>query len=256
VTQCLLCGQCLSGNQYEVSGCTATTDVVCGTCDVSCASCDGSTTTDCTSCVNGSAIANGACVACVGQLNCTTSVATPEQCIGLYNPCSVCDPTFSNVNGFCYGCSAAGINPHRLATLNVYTGIQVPVGSYNVSSGPIAGPGTPDVYSCLDAAAFLFGGIAGDYVCSVNPTGAATQTAYVDTTGGAQTIEAEDFSFDSCPLGYGAAGEVSTDTSAYVQDHVQNNLNYIFTRTRCSPPCPTGFTEVSGCTDTADRVCM
>jgi len=112
------------------------------------------------------------------------------------------------------------------------------------------------VMSCLDYAASIYGGMAGDYLCSVNATGPATQTAYVDNSGGAQGILAEDFSFDSCPIGYGLG--TTNDTSAFVDDHTGTHLTYIFSRAApCSPSCPPGhFTELSGCGDTADRVCQ
>jgi len=148
------------------------------------------------------------------------------------------------------------VNPRTTTPTNPYLGAQVLKGSYVVDTGPLAST-NPTPESCLDRAVSMYGGFTGMYLCSNSSTGNASQTAWADFSGvTAQPAQvAEDFSYDSCPVGYGL-GTVN-DTSAFVNDHGGGFLNYVFLRVvPCSPPCPSSFTQVSGCTDTSDRVCM
>jgi hypothetical protein len=85
----------------------------CPACDKSCETCDGPTDTDCTSCDNGFALVNGACVPC--DTSCATcSGTTDNDCTSCPQgfildggkcvvPPPVCDPT-------CWTCSGTGPN--------------------------------------------------------------------------------------------------------------------------------------------------
>ncbi|MCY1055682.1 DUF4215 domain-containing protein [Nannocystis sp. SCPEA4] len=56
------------------------------------------------------------------------------------------------------------------------------VGSYDVQSGPPWGQ-NPPTYTCKEACALLFGGVAGQYTCSITgaaPTGQAYMSGYAD----------------------------------------------------------------------------
>jgi hypothetical protein len=49
-TACVACSPACTPGQYQVTACTATTNLTCASCDPSCLTCDGATNDDCTSC--------------------------------------------------------------------------------------------------------------------------------------------------------------------------------------------------------------
>ena len=89
----------------------------------------------------------------------------------------------------------------------------------------------PDVYSGIEAAAFIFGGIASDYRISTNAN-TVTDTAWYSIIGVAGGHEfADDYSVDLLEDGYGGQLWISyADISAYVGDNAQgaNYTNYVF----------------------------
>jgi cysteine-rich repeat protein len=99
------------------------------------------------------------------------------------------------------------------------------IGSYNVHSGP-DWPTNPPVYSCREACALLFGGVANQYQCSTNGMN-ITGTAFLSGWGDPQYCtnpQSQDFkknTFYNCGFG-------QCSYSAYVRDHCFNNtsINY------------------------------
>src|SRR5690349_6543775 len=93
-------------------------------------------------------------------------------------------------------------------------------GSWFVGQGPAFQTG-PTVYSAVEAAALLFGGVASDYAISTIDSNVANINflAHADQYGAAPTFitttVAQDFKQDLGPAGYNTVG----DTSAYVLDH-------------------------------------
>jgi len=102
-----------------------------------------------------------------------------------------------------------------------------PIGSFQILDGP-QWTNNPPVYNCLEACAFIFGGIAADYQCSTSALVVDNQ-AYVDGWGDSQYCTnpvAEDFSQED-PLnpGYNCGGGMCS-YSAYVSDHQCQSTNY------------------------------
>ena len=95
-----------------------------------------------------------------------------------------------------------------------------PIGSFNVNDGAAWG-GNPPVYSCLEACALLFGGLAGDYQCSTSDV-IITNTAYVSGYADAQyctNAAPENYVLeDAANPGYDC-GAFGCSYSAYVQDN-------------------------------------
>jgi hypothetical protein len=92
-----------------------------------------------------------------------------------------------------------------------------PIGSFYVSDGPAWG-GNPPVYSCVEACALLFGGVAGDYHCSTSQAVEdfkAYVSGYADATY-CTTPVAETFSKGAGGYNCGAFG---CSYSAYVTDN-------------------------------------
>jgi cysteine-rich repeat protein len=99
------------------------------------------------------------------------------------------------------------------------------IGSYNVHSGPQWGT-NPPTYSCREACALLFGGMANQYQCStngVNITGTGFYSGWGDPQycTNAQQHDFKKSAFYNC-------GNFFCSYSAYVQDHCFNNtsINY------------------------------
>ena len=95
------------------------------------------------------------------------------------------------------------------------------VGQYTVDQGP-AWSGNPPTYTCLEACALLYGGIASDYACS-------TQAGVIDNK--AQTsiwgvsncaVAAENFKINT---NYNC-GSANCAQSAYVSDNCTGATNY------------------------------
>ncbi len=95
--------------------------------------------------------------------------------------------------------------------------------NYDVDDGPLWGT-NPPVYSCLDACALLFGGVAGDYQCSTSSE-AIDHLANASTyaVGGCQIV-AEEYKLDQGG-GYDCGFE-GCSTSAYVSDNCIGGTNY------------------------------
>jgi len=93
-------------------------------------------------------------------------------------------------------------------------------GSWFVGQGPPAFQTQPPVYSAVEAAALLFGGVASDYAISTVDSNVANINflAHADQFGAPTfitTTVAQDFKQDLGTAGYNTVG----DTSAYVLDH-------------------------------------
>jgi hypothetical protein len=114
------------------------------------------------------------------------------------------------------------------------------VGSYTVDSGPIWGS-NPLAYSGVSAAALLFGGSSSDYVISTVDDNAADINfmANYDVIGGSSEVFADDyFRGTEGTTHYQDAFGSDTDTntvSAYVSDHGNDNVNYVFRANVASP---------------------
>jgi hypothetical protein len=98
-----------------------------------------------------------------------------------------------------------------------------PVGSYQVNQGPAWG-GNPPCYTCREACALLFGGVATDYQCSTS-NALIDNKGYLDGWGDSQycnNAQPQDFkknTFYNC-------GNTSCSFSAYVSDHGCSSRNY------------------------------
>ncbi|MBF4989081.1 PEP-CTERM sorting domain-containing protein [Methylophilus sp. 14] len=112
------------------------------------------------------------------------------------------------------------------------------VGSFDTNGGGAAPHWTtnPEVYSGLDAAALLFGGVASDYVISTNASldaSTITFTAWYDGWGDHAGKEfAQSYKLDSTGLGYNGCETAGTDCffsaySAYVTDGF-SATNYVW----------------------------
>lgn len=107
------------------------------------------------------------------------------------------------------------------------------VGSYAVD-GNGAAPSwatNPPVYSAREAAALLFGGDADDYLISVNPSLdplTITLTGHYDGWAENDTIFNQDYRLDTGGHGYNSAPGLGSAWSAYVFDHADSNINYVW----------------------------
>ncbi|TDS73430.1 fibronectin type III domain-containing protein [Comamonas sp. JUb58] len=118
---------------------------------------------------------------------------------------------------------------------------QTYVGSFKVHDGP-PHPSAPTVYSALEVAAMLFGGVPSDYAISVNPNttdpSTITHSAHYSPYGYACAIFDENARIDT-----GAPGYTSGDLSAYVRDNCGNGeTNYVWRLAATAPataPSPT-----------------
>lgn len=107
------------------------------------------------------------------------------------------------------------------------------VGSYAVDGNGAAPSWTtnPPVYSAREAAALLFGGAAADYLISVDPSLdplTITMTGHYDGWAEPDTIFNQDFKLDTGGAGYNSAPGVGSAWSAYVYDHADSNVNYVW----------------------------
>jgi hypothetical protein len=94
------------------------------------------------------------------------------------------------------------------------------VGAWDLYSGPYyADPDLPQLYTGQQAAAFLFGGSAGDYVISTAGSDAAAidGRAWYDLSGFAPMIFAHDYMSDG---GQAGVYDAWFDASAMVKDHM------------------------------------
>ncbi len=97
------------------------------------------------------------------------------------------------------------------------------VGSWHVGEGP-DWKTNPTVYTGQEAAAFLFGGVASDYVISTisDDPNDINNLTYLDGWGDTQYLtdpQAQSFSIDEGAPGYNDPAGFGTAYSAYVLDH-------------------------------------
>jgi len=123
------------------------------------------------------------------------------------------------------------------------------VGSWQVDDGPLWTT-NPQVYSGVETAAFLFGGVPADYEISINGTNPNTisNTTWMDGWGVhagtvASNVFAENFSLDLGAPGYATPGGNGSAFSAYVLDGLRGPqfTNYAFLRDNGVIPEPTTF---------------
>jgi hypothetical protein len=107
-------------------------------------------------------------------------------------------------------------------------------GSWHVADGPVWTT-NPQVMSGVETAAFLFGGSASDYAISTQGAdpGTINFMAFVDgwgvTLDGAGVLVAQDFSATTNVDGGYNCGATACSYSAYVNDHLGNDVtNYAF----------------------------
>jgi hypothetical protein len=159
-----------------------------------------------------------------GAANCCGSSVA---CAGGDNAWHFWDGANTRYTGPCLGCANDvnctywnGTDNSAYTRITVCEHIPVLVGQYNVINGPAWG-GNPPTYTCQEACALLFGGIASQYACSTsnaNITNTANETCYA--VGGCQ-IKAENYKL-SANYNCGVAG---CSCSAYTQDNC-NGVNY------------------------------
>ncbi len=179
----------------------------CGGCGQSCTKVPHATA----ACTNGNCVL-GKCDA--GYANCDGIAA---------NGCEV------NLLSDANNCSACGMAcPMNLPNCGNGTCTLMPVlvGSYMVDQGPAWG-GNPPCYTCQEACAMLFGGVAGSYSCSTQ-MGMTDHKASVDGWGDSShcgmNYVAENYKLNTnydCGMG-------SCSFSAYVMDHSCTAKNYCF----------------------------
>lgn len=103
------------------------------------------------------------------------------------------------------------------------------VGSWNLYSGEGWWTGTAPTYTGQEAAAFLWGGVASDYVISTNGDSIANInfSAWHDTYGVGPSSDLHNFRVDTGVIG---AYDRVYDTSAMIQDNAsgRNLFNYAF----------------------------
>ena len=117
------------------------------------------------------------------------------------------------------------------------------VGSYQVDGGGAAPAwGTnPPTYTGQEAAALLFGGSPDDYFISIDPSqdpSSITHTAHEDIWAGPDTIFAENAKIYAG--NYNDLGFPNSASSAYVYDHADSAVNYVWRVNRDDVPAPNG----------------
>jgi hypothetical protein len=105
-----------------------------------------------------------------------------------------------------------------------------PIGSFFIADGP-PWMNNPPVFSCLDACAFFFGGVAADYQCSSSGMvidNMAFVDGWGDGTGCTVPNRAEDFSLEQAGMPGYDCGFGGCSYSALVQDHCAANQGQNF----------------------------
>ena len=99
------------------------------------------------------------------------------------------------------------------------------IGQYLVDDGDAWG-NNPPVYTCMEACAIVFGGVAQDYACSTDQVVIDNQANSSTWGVGGCGVVAEDYSLDGGG-GYNC-GAPNCATSAYVQDNCIGAANFCF----------------------------
>jgi hypothetical protein len=163
------------------------------------------------------AAANGTAVCVAGGCNYVCSAGF-RDCNGA--AADGCEVNITNTTSNCGACGnvcpvgnicSAGVC--RLA----------PVGQYNVSAGPAWGT-NPPTYTCQEACALLFGGVAASYQCST-VAGSINRMANTSIWGiGGCAVVADTFKRN---VNYNC-GSANCAQSAYVADNCNPGTNYCF----------------------------
>jgi len=114
------------------------------------------------------------------------------------------------------------------------------VGSFQVNDGP-SWSSTVEMFNGLDAAEEVFGALADNmaYALSTLDTGFVNHMANYDGWGQTNHVFAEDIVVDINGDGlYNWEGQGQGDWSAYIMDHNNTNVNYVFKRTVADIPEP------------------
>jgi len=114
------------------------------------------------------------------------------------------------------------------------------VGSFQVNDGP-QWSSTVEMFNGLDAAEEVFGELAANmlYALSTLNTGFVNHLANYDGYGQVNHVFAEDIVVDINGDGfYNSEGQGNGDWSAYIMDHNNINVNYVFKRTLQEVPEP------------------
>jgi hypothetical protein len=107
------------------------------------------------------------------------------------------------------------------------------IGSFQVNDGP-AWSSTVEMFNGLDAAEEVFGNLAENmlYALSTLDSGLVNHLANYDGYGQSNHVFAEDIIVDINGNGlYNSEGAGQGDWSAYITDHSNTNVNYVFQRT-------------------------
>jgi hypothetical protein len=115
------------------------------------------------------------------------------------------------------------------------------VGSYAVYDGP-NWVDNPPVYSAVEAAALIFGGVPSDYAISINSSRdpmTITFTGWYDGWGDHDgRIFPQNYKLDMGNPGYNDPGDYYTAYSAYVHDGLEGFTNYVWTSEGTPVPLP------------------
>ena len=117
------------------------------------------------------------------------------------------------------------------------------VGSFKVNDGPSWSP-TVEMFNGLEAAVEVFGELDENmlYAISTLDTGLVDHMAHYDGYGQQNHVFAEDIVVDINGNGlYNTEGAGQGDWSAYITDHNNTNVNYVFQRTLAQVPEPSTF---------------
>jgi hypothetical protein len=126
-------------------------------------------------------------------------------------------------------CSKCGmVCPANMAYCSMGGCVVAPTlaGSFNVHDGPVWTT-NPPCYSCQEACAKLFGGLPGDYSCSI-VMNMVTHTAYASGYGDGTHCNANPFSESYKLNTLYDCGVNDCSYSAFVSDNCFNSINYCF----------------------------
>jgi hypothetical protein len=247
---CGSCGKLCKGLPHASANCTDGNCVL-GTCDPGYFDCNNMPLDGCESNIGGDANNCGACgKVCGGNLvcknggctcpmcnfpnaasSCVNNVCIMGACVQGFADCNNspndgCEVNINSDKNNCNGCGK--VCPNNTPFCSMGTCVLAPtlVGQFIVNAGPAWG-GNPPCYTCQEACALLFGGMATDYSCST-VNNMVNHQAYEDGWGDSQHCGmnpvAENYKLN---VNYNC-GMMSCSFSAYVNDHGCNSTNYCF----------------------------